>query len=124
MRRDTHNGWEPRDDVWCGSIRRPSAQPRVRSTSDATRDACTPSAVVILLCAGGCTTAARQRPPPQGRLTVGVTASGASASTQYEPDSERAIGSSLPDIGSSQDGYPFARWCGARISGDRRTGYC
>jgi hypothetical protein len=36
-------------------------------------------AVVILVCAAGCATAARQR-PRQGRLTVGVTASGASAS--------------------------------------------
>ena len=38
------------------------------------------SAVLILMCAAGCARA-RQPRPGQGRLTVGVTASGASAST-------------------------------------------
>ena len=38
------------------------------------------SAVVILACASGCATAGRQQRPRSGRLTVGVTASGASAS--------------------------------------------
>ena len=37
--------------------------------------------VVILAWATGCATAARQPRPGQGRLTVGVTASGGSAST-------------------------------------------
>ena len=38
------------------------------------------SAMVILACAAGCAPAARQQQPRPGRLTVGVTATGASAS--------------------------------------------
>jgi hypothetical protein len=37
--------------------------------------------VAFLMCAAGCAMAARQPRPGLGRLTVGVTASGASAST-------------------------------------------
>jgi hypothetical protein len=39
------------------------------------------AAIVILVCAAGCATAARQPRAGRGRLTVGVTATGASAST-------------------------------------------
>jgi len=39
------------------------------------------SGVAIVACVAGCASAARQQGPGAGRLTVGVTASGASAST-------------------------------------------
>ena len=69
------------------------------------------SAVVILACAFGCASAARQPRPGSGRLTVGVTASGPSASTlslRVVVESTGIDGSVKADAGVfTSDDLPF-----------------
>ena len=69
------------------------------------------SAVAILGCAAGCASAARQPPPGSGRVTVGVTSSGAGASTlslQVVVGSTGVDGSVKADAGVfTSDEVPF-----------------
>jgi hypothetical protein len=81
------------------------------------------SAVTILACASGCASA-RQRPPGQGRLTIGVTASGASASSlmlQIAVESTGIGGTVRADAGVfTSDAVPFGTHT-VRLMGVPRT---
>ena len=69
------------------------------------------SALLILASTAGCASAARQQRPGSGRLTVGVTASGASASTlvlKIVVESTGIAGSVKADAGVfTSDDVPF-----------------
>lgn len=69
------------------------------------------SALLILACTAGCASATRQQQPRSGRLTVGVTASGASASTlvlKVVVESTGITGSVKADAGVfTSDDVPF-----------------
>ena len=69
------------------------------------------SAFVLLACAAGCASAARQPRPGSGRLTVGVTAAGPSASTlslRVVVESTGIDGSVKADAGVfTSDDVPF-----------------